>query len=86
MNVDLKSAAETSLKYLTISSCVLVTQFAATKVPPVKKGGFVDWMKSGAAVVVGVVGSGLLISFVNNQKVLKMSSANKNKKLIESNL
>lgn len=86
MSVDLKSATETSLKYLAISSCVLATQFAAAKLPLGNKNTFLKWIKNSTAVVVGVVGSGLLIDLVNKQKILKMSSANKNRKLIESNL
>lgn len=86
MNLDLKSATETSLKYLAVSSCVLAAQFAAARVPPTNKGGFVSWLKSSTAVIIGVVGSGLLINLVEKQKVLKMSSATKTQKLIESYL
>ena len=86
MSLDLKSAVETSLKYLAISSCVLVAQMAAAKIPPTNKNGFINWMKSSTAVVIGVVGSGLLINLAEKQKVLKMSSATKTQKLIESNL
>ena len=78
MNVDLKSATETSLKYFAISSCVLAAQFAAAKIPPNNKGSLVNWLKSSTAIVVGVV--------VSKQKVLKISSANKTQKLVESNL
>ena len=85
MNVDLKSATETSLKYFAISSCVLAAQFAAAKIPPNNKGSLVNWLKSSTAIVVGVVGSSL-IDLVSKQKVLKISSANKTQKLVESNL
>lgn len=86
MNVDLKSATETSLKYFAISSCVLAAQFAAAKIPPNNKGSLVNWLKSSTAIVVGVVGSSFLIDLVSKQKVLKISSANKTQKLVESNL
>lgn len=85
-NIDLKSMAETGLKYLTVSTCVLAAQFAASRVPPAGKSGWVSWVKSSTAVIVGVIGSGLLINYVETQKVLKISSATKSQKLIESNL
>ena len=52
MSVDLKSATETSLKYLAISSCVLATQFAAAKLPLGNKNTFLKWIKNSTAVVV----------------------------------